>query len=136
VFLLVPAHLGSPGQRAFKLVWVCVCVCVCYRHLCVSRCGTVDGAYGPVKNPWQYRFHHQADQRVLHSTSSLPSSSHVQRVTQQARDYHFSSHRSSSTDHVHEQADVDTDAEVLDWFITGGSSGGSAVAVATGVAFA
>ena len=25
---LVPAHLGSPGQRAIKLVCVCVCVCV------------------------------------------------------------------------------------------------------------
>jgi len=25
---LVPAHLGSPGQRAVK--WVCVCVCVCF----------------------------------------------------------------------------------------------------------
>jgi len=24
---LVPAHLGSPGQRAVK--WMCVCVCVC-----------------------------------------------------------------------------------------------------------
>ena len=24
---LVPAHPGSPGQRAIK--WVCVCVCVC-----------------------------------------------------------------------------------------------------------
>ena len=23
---LVPAHLGSPGQRAVK--WVCVCVCI------------------------------------------------------------------------------------------------------------
>ena len=27
---LVPAHLGSPGQRAVKRVCVCVCVCVCY----------------------------------------------------------------------------------------------------------
>ena len=27
--VLVPAHLGSPGQRAIKLVCVCVCVCVC-----------------------------------------------------------------------------------------------------------
>ena len=28
---LVPAHLGSPGQRAIKrlCVRVCVCVCVC-----------------------------------------------------------------------------------------------------------
>jgi len=25
---LVPAHLGSPRQRAVKLVCVCVCVCV------------------------------------------------------------------------------------------------------------
>jgi len=27
---LVPAHPGSPGQRAIKRVCVCVCVCVCY----------------------------------------------------------------------------------------------------------
>jgi len=27
---LVPAHLGSPGQRAVKCV--CVCVCVCERE--------------------------------------------------------------------------------------------------------
>ena len=26
---LVPAHLGSPGQKAVKRVCVCVCVCVC-----------------------------------------------------------------------------------------------------------
>ena len=26
---LVPAHLGSPGQRAVKCVCVCVCVCMC-----------------------------------------------------------------------------------------------------------
>jgi len=26
---LVPAHLGSPGQRAAKRVCVCVCVYVC-----------------------------------------------------------------------------------------------------------
>jgi len=29
VFLLVPAHLGSPGLRAIE--WLCVCVCVCVR---------------------------------------------------------------------------------------------------------
>jgi len=26
---LLPAHLGSPGERAVKRVYVCVCVCVC-----------------------------------------------------------------------------------------------------------
>jgi len=28
---LVPAHPGSPGQRAVKRVCMCVCVCVCVR---------------------------------------------------------------------------------------------------------
>ena len=28
---LVPAHPGSPRQRAVKRVCVCVCVCVCVR---------------------------------------------------------------------------------------------------------
>ena len=31
---LVPAHLGSPGQRAVKQLCVCVCVCV---YLCVDN---------------------------------------------------------------------------------------------------
>ena len=32
---LVPAHPGSPGQRAIKRVCVCVCVCV---RACVRAC--------------------------------------------------------------------------------------------------
>jgi len=31
MFLLVPAYLGSPGQKAVKRLCVCVCVCVCVR---------------------------------------------------------------------------------------------------------
>ena len=33
VFLLVPAHLGSPGLRAIE--WLCVCMCAC---VCVRAC--------------------------------------------------------------------------------------------------
>jgi len=33
MFLLVPAHPGSPGQRAIKRLCVCVCVCVLYNDL-------------------------------------------------------------------------------------------------------
>ena len=29
MFLLVPAYLGSPGQKAIKQLCVCVCVRVC-----------------------------------------------------------------------------------------------------------
>ena len=36
---LVPAHPGSPGQRAVKRTCVCVCVCVCVRAcVCVCVC--------------------------------------------------------------------------------------------------
>ena len=40
VTFLVPAHPGSPRQRAVKRVCVCVCVCVC----CVSDYITHDDA--------------------------------------------------------------------------------------------
>jgi len=33
--ILVPAHPGSPGQRAVKRACVCVCVCV---RACVRAC--------------------------------------------------------------------------------------------------
>jgi len=34
---LVPAHPGSPGQRAVKRVCACVCVCKCKRHQEILR---------------------------------------------------------------------------------------------------
>ena len=34
---LVPAHLGSPGQRAVKRVCVCMRACVCYQYI-ISAC--------------------------------------------------------------------------------------------------
>ena len=34
---LVPAHPGSPGQRADKRVSVCVCVCVCVRQVAKTQ---------------------------------------------------------------------------------------------------
>ena len=41
---LVPAHPGSPRQRAIKWVWVYVCVCVCVRA-CVRACVVTDCCY-------------------------------------------------------------------------------------------
>ena len=37
---LVPAHPGSPGQRAVKRACVCVCVCVPYyiKNMCIVMC--------------------------------------------------------------------------------------------------
>ena len=35
ITFLLPAHPGSPGQRAVKRVCLCVCVCVC---VCVRAC--------------------------------------------------------------------------------------------------
>jgi len=36
MFLLVPTHPGSPGQRAVQLPCVCVCGCVCVQDARVS----------------------------------------------------------------------------------------------------
>jgi len=38
MFLLVPAHPGSPGQGADKRLCVCVCVCVCVFDMLYSNC--------------------------------------------------------------------------------------------------
>jgi len=43
---LVPAHLGSPGQRAVKSV--CVCVCVCCFFLAIMFKLVVSGRRPPV----------------------------------------------------------------------------------------
>ena len=39
MFLLVPAHPGSPGQKAVKRLCVCVCVCVCVSVRPILRIG-------------------------------------------------------------------------------------------------
>jgi len=42
---LVPAHPGSPGQRAVKRLCVCVCVCVMHRYLQLSQRSTRIALY-------------------------------------------------------------------------------------------
>ena len=49
---LVPAHPGSPGQRAVKRVCVCVCVCVVRMH----------------------RWYCSSSQQLLHELTKLPVS--------------------------------------------------------------
>ena len=44
---LVPAHLGSPGQRAIKRV--CVCVCVFYTAALGLDATVVEYNYGEIK---------------------------------------------------------------------------------------
>jgi len=71
----------------------------------------------------------------MQHASSSNLASNVARVVNHARDYQVSS---SSAFNVETECSNASDADVdnTDWYITGGSSGGSAVAVATGVAFA
>jgi len=118
-------YKNIPSSMKCYLLWYIVFV---------ASCGTVDGAYGPVRNPWRYQFHQQADQHMQHASSSNLASN-VARVVNHARDYQVSS---SSAFNVETECSNASDADVdnTDWYITGGSSGGSAVAVATGVAFA
>ena len=73
-------------------------------YTCVCSSGSVDGIYGPVKNPWKYNF----SNTLCEDQQSRP----LEQIG--IRSYH------TSTD---------------DWHVAGGSSGGSAVAVASGVCF-
>ena len=45
---LVPAHLGSPGQRAVKRVCVCVCL---FKMMDESEWMTVSSGTGPLRCP-------------------------------------------------------------------------------------
>ena len=40
MFLLVPAHTGSHGQRAVK--WLCACVCLCVPILVILQVGGAE----------------------------------------------------------------------------------------------
>ncbi|XP_070568991.1 glutamyl-tRNA(Gln) amidotransferase subunit A, mitochondrial-like [Ptychodera flava] len=73
--------------------------------------GSIDSTHGPVRNPWKYPY--QASAVTSGTDNDTPISSHVRQ----------------SESHVTEPAESE-------WFVAGGSSGGSAVAVATGSAFA
>jgi len=89
------------------------------------RCGSVDGAYGPVKNPWKYQFC-KAD--GLQSATSCGLQHAVSGVSNEVG---ISSRRYGCT-----SASTRNVTDSSDWYIAGGSSGGSAVAVASGVALA
>jgi len=69
-------------------------------------CGSVDGAFGPVRNPWKNNFSTKIEEDVRQKSVSAADS---QSESRKAGD---------------------------DFHISGGSSGGSAVAVATGSVFA
>ncbi|KAJ8314550.1 hypothetical protein KUTeg_006700 [Tegillarca granosa] len=87
-------------------------------------CGSIDSIHGPVRNPWNYIFRH-----VEHSNdySSGYVSSGINNQENQLRVRNF--HSSSSP--IEEQNCENVD----DWHVAGGSSGGSAVAVASGTCF-
>ena len=77
------------------------------------RCGSTDSIYGPVRNPWKYKFTKKATEPDDETTKSKRKKPRKEKAT---------------------PAPVVKDDG--DWYIAGGSSGGSAVSVATGVAFA
>ncbi|XP_045198095.2 LOW QUALITY PROTEIN: glutamyl-tRNA(Gln) amidotransferase subunit A, mitochondrial-like [Mercenaria mercenaria] len=89
-------------------------------------CGAIDSIYGPVRNPWKYSFSSQ----VQESENTVSSGSQTEKVRQGTRTIHTSCVNSRVPEPRAENCKEDSD-----WFISGGSSGGSAVAVATGSCF-
>lgn len=85
--------------------------------------GSVDGIYGPVRNPWCYNFSKEnkenySSKEILHVDRHSLSSELYQSISMQSI------------------PDKQRLTEDQNWHISGGSSGGSAVAVATGVCYA
>lgn len=83
----------------------------------------MDGAFGPVRNPWKYRFEASWRDRPG-AAQTAPSAA---RIADRGRQFHSASPSQS--------IDVDS-GDSAEWFIAGGSSGGSAVSVATGAVLA
>ena len=65
---LVPAHPGSPGQRAVKRMCVCVCVCVFYYFL--LRVVTLQSV---LEVTFFYLRHSEIDWFTLHYRASIAS---------------------------------------------------------------
>ena len=108
----------------------------------------MDGVFGPVRNPWQYKFKH-----IQHSNELKQQKAFIPRQDSQTdselrhpgsiRHLHSSGATNTSTakDRFCDSSDTAEAAtpsmwiDPDDYYITGGSSGGSAVAVATGAVF-
>ncbi|KAL4232775.1 Glu-AdT subunit A [Mactra antiquata] len=86
-------------------------------------CGSIDSIYGPVRNPWKYKYKMRKVEKSKTAGPATQSTLHdKQRLG--TRGTHSSA---AQHDEVYN--------DDSDWFISGGSSGGSAVAVATGSCF-
>jgi Asp-tRNA(Asn)/Glu-tRNA(Gln) amidotransferase A subunit family amidase len=100
-------------------------------EVCCYRSGTVDSIHGPSKNIWQsgkkYTLIKNAE-KCAASIEHVQGCSSIHGVKVGYRELHQLSAPSSEGS--------SNPVEEGDWFITGGSSGGSAVAVASGTVFA
>lgn len=92
-----------------------------FHLLFIFRSGSVDGAFGAVRNPWQYRLRKKA-------AGKMPLEEQQELLVASA-----TGSQTSTASPVQSIANAEKDCD--DWFIAGGSSGGSAVAVATGAVF-
>ncbi|KAK3097319.1 hypothetical protein FSP39_008595 [Pinctada imbricata] len=84
-------------------------------------CGSVDSVHGPVRNPWKYPFE-QALNMEKNNTDPFEQALNMEKNNTDPQ-------RSTETGR---RADHTSTHHIKDWHIAGGSSGGSAVAVATG----
>ncbi|ESO00589.1 hypothetical protein HELRODRAFT_113130 [Helobdella robusta] len=101
-------------------------------------CGSVDGAFGPVRNPWKYPTPIKSN--FKHPKINILTLSSKEQIDITNKELNTSSQCFS--DKLGENDDKNDDKNVKnvdnddEWYIAGGSSGGSAVAVAVGAAFA
>ncbi|XP_013403306.1 glutamyl-tRNA(Gln) amidotransferase subunit A, mitochondrial [Lingula anatina] len=106
--------------------------------------GSLDSVYGPVRNPWKYTFQNyeankqdDLNKQSLRFSNKGNSANHKNNIQSESIKNSDSTNGQNGSSGIPEDMDVsDTRSEECDWYVSGGSSGGSAVAVATGTAFA
>jgi Asp-tRNA(Asn)/Glu-tRNA(Gln) amidotransferase A subunit family amidase len=91
--------------------------------LCCDRSGTVDSIHGPSKNIWQSGEKYTL---IRNTEKSEESTENIQGCNS-VHDGKMGCQK------LHQLLSLNSES---DWFIAGGSSGGSAIAVASGTVFA
>lgn len=102
--------------------------------LMFCRSGSIDSVVGPVKNPWTLLFRNFSKKPVSHDVCCRQKTVKKDSIAHGIRKHNI--HTDVPELGKSEASSSPTFVDNSDWLVTGGSSGGSAAAVASGTVLA